>query len=280
MTRDMEIMSVGNELLIGKIVNTNAQWLAKRATTLGIEVKRITVMPDNVGETAVAIKETLRRKPQFFLITGGMGATFDDKTLETIANALGNKLEVNQEALQMVKQKYQEYATETGKPNTELTAAQTKMATLPENAKPIPNPVGTAPGVQINLKRTTLIAMPGVPREMVAIFDKTVEPLLRQASGGINFFEASLFVDGVMESVLAPLIDMAMRDNPKIYIKSHPQGEENKPHIEIHLSTTASNEQEAMEHMQESMTRLTELVTKSRGKVLSEKQIQRDNRKN
>ncbi len=273
MTRDMEIMSVGNELLIGKIVNTNAQWLAKRATALGINVKRITVMPDSVDETATAIKETLRRNPQFFLITGGLGPTFDDKTLETIAKALGRGLAVNQEARQMVKQKYREYAAATGKLNTELTDAQAKMATLPEKAKPIPNPVGTAPGVQINLEGTIVIAMPGVPREMVAIFDETVAPLLRQASDGIFFFEASLFVDDIMESVLAPLIDRAMRDNPTVYIKSHPQGEENKPHIEIHLSTTASNEQLAMEHLQKTMTRLTELIKKNGGKVLPEKQI-------
>ena len=280
MNRDLEIMSVGNELLIGKIVNTNAQWLAKHATSLGMTVKRITVMPDNVHETAAAIKEALKRKPQFFLITGGLGPTFDDKTLETVAKALDRKLEVNQEALEMVKQKYSEYAAKTGKQTTKLTEAQTKMAMLPENAQPIRNPVGTAPAVQIDLGETILIAIPGVPREMEAIFKETVEPLLKQASGGIVFFEASLYVDGIMESVLAPLIDVAMRDTPGIYIKSHPKGEENKPHMEIHFSTTTGNDQEAQEKLQKTMTQLTELIKRSKGKVFSEKQIQNGKHKN
>jgi nicotinamide-nucleotide amidase len=276
----MEIMSVGNELLIGKIANTNAQWLAKRATALGITVKRITVMPDNVVETARAIRETLKRKPQFFLTTGGLGPTFDDKTLETIAKALRCKLEINQEALQMVKQKYLEYAAKTGKQPLELTQAQVKMATIPEKAQPIRNPIGTAPAVRLTVEGTILIVLPGVPREMEAIFEETVAPLLKQASGGIGFFETSLYVDGIMESVLAPLIDVAMQDNPGIYIKSHPRSEENKPHMEIHFSTTADNEQEAQKKLQETVIQLSELITKSKGKVFSEKQVSNRNPKN
>lgn len=264
---------MGNELLIGKIANTNAQWLAKRATALGITVKRITVMPDNVNETARAIRETLKRKPQFFLTTGGLEPTFDDKTLETIAKALHHKLEINQEALQMVKQKYLEYAAKTGKQNFELTQAQVKMATIPENARPIHNPIGTAPAVLLDLGETILISLPGVPKEMEAIFEETVVSLLKQASGGASFFEASLYVDGIMESVLAPLIDRTMQDNPGIYIKSHPKGEEKAPHMEIHFSTTASNKQKAQEKLQKTMTQLSELITRSNGKVFSEKQV-------
>jgi nicotinamide-nucleotide amidase len=269
----MEIMSVGNELLIGKIANTNAQWMAKRATALGITVKRITVMPDNVVETVRAIGETLKRQPQFFLITGGLGPTFDDKTLEIIAKALHRKLEINPEAVQMVKEKYLEYAAKTGRKNAELTRAQVKMAIMPENAKPIHNPVGTAPAVRLDKEGTILIALPGVPREMEAIFEETVEPLLRQVSGGVGFFEDSIYIDGLMESVLAPLIDVAMQDNPGIYIKSHPRGEENKPHIEIHFSTTAGNKHEAQKKLREAITQLSELITKNGGKVFPEKQV-------
>ncbi len=280
MNRDMEIMSVGNELLIGKIANTNAQWMAKRATILGIAVKRITVMPDNVEETANAIREALKRKPQFFLITGGLGPTFDDKTLETIAKALRCKLEINQDALLIVKQKYLAYAAKTGKQNAELTPPQVKMATIPEKAQPIHNPIGAAPAVRLDIDGTILIALPGVPREMEAIFEETVEPLLKQASGGIGFFETSLYIGDIMESVLAPLIDLAMQANPGIYIKSHPRGEENKPHLEIHFSTTASNKQEAQEKLQKTMTQLSELIMKSKGKVFSEKQVLSRNPKN
>ena len=76
----MEIVCVGNELLIGKTLNTNAHWLARRATSLGIMVKRITVVADDVDEIAKVILEALKRKPRFIITTGGLGPTFDDKT--------------------------------------------------------------------------------------------------------------------------------------------------------------------------------------------------------
>ena len=271
MSPTMEILSIGNELLIGKIPNTNATWLCKQATALGINVKRVTVLPDNVDETAEAIRETLKRKPQFILTTGGLGPTFDDKTLETIAKALTRKLEVNPEALVMVKEKYLAYATKAGNKHVELTEARTKMATIPEGTKPIHNPVGTAPAVRVDLKGTVLIAMPGVPREMEAIFTETVAPILKEASGGAAFYEESLYVD-IMESALAPLIDVTMRDNPGIYVKSHPKAEENQPHIELHLSTTTANPEAAKEKLRRAAAQLADLITKNHGKIYPKEQ--------
>jgi molybdenum cofactor synthesis domain-containing protein len=110
MSVDIEIICVGNELLIGKIQNTNAYWLAKQATQLGANVKRTTVIQDLIDEIGKCIIEAIARKPQFIITTGGLGPTFDDKTLQGIANALNRKLEVNPKALEMVKQKCIEYA--------------------------------------------------------------------------------------------------------------------------------------------------------------------------
>lgn len=262
----MEILSIGNELLIGRVSNTNAQWLSKQATALGFSVKRITVLPDDIDETAESIRETLKRKPKFVLITGGLGPTFDDKTLETIAKALNRNLAVNEEALRMVKEKYLAYATKTGHQDVELKQARKKMATIPENATPIPNPVGTAPAVRIDVPGTILIALPGVPREMGAIFTETVVPLLREASGGAAFYEKSLYAD-IMESTLAPLIDAAMRDNQDVYVKSHPKAAENEPHIELHLSTTATNATEAKKRLRKAASQLADLIVKNNGKV-------------
>lgn len=78
---DVEIICVGNELLIGRILNTNAQWLAKRVTSLGATVKRILIVGGDDDEIASSIIDSLKRKPKFILITGGLGPTFDDKTL-------------------------------------------------------------------------------------------------------------------------------------------------------------------------------------------------------
>ena len=95
----VEIISVGNELLIGKIVNTNSYWIAKRVTTLGMKVRRITTVGDDVEEISNAIQEALQRRPRFIITTGGLGPTFDDKTLEGIARGLGRGLRVHEQAL-------------------------------------------------------------------------------------------------------------------------------------------------------------------------------------
>ena len=262
----MEIICVGNELLIGKTLNTNAQWLAKRATTLGIAVERITVVGDEVDKIATVIQEALRRKPKFIITTGGLGPTFDDKTLQGIAKALNRKLEVDEKALEMVKEKYDTYFKEGKIEKVELTPPRVKMATLPKGAEPLPNPVGTAPGVKLDVEGTSLIALPGVPREMEAIFEESVVPLLKKA-GKVMFFETSIYADGIMESTLAPLIDRVMHDNPYVYIKSHPKGEERKPHIEVHFSTTAKNSKTAKNRLGKAIIQLSELVQKNGGKI-------------
>jgi len=267
MTSEMEIICVGNELLIGKTLNTNSQWLSKQATTLGITVKRITVVADDVNEIANAVSEAISRKPQFMITTGGLGPTFDDKTLAGIAKALNRKLEINNEALKMVKEKYEAYAIEKGTETVELTPPRMKMATLPEKAEPIRNPVGTAPGVQIDLEETMLVVLPGVPLEMEAIFDAAIVPLFKQVSGGSGFYEKSIYVDGVMESSLAPLIDEVMQDNPGVYIKSHPKGRENMPHIEIHVSITARGAVQSEEKLQKVVVQLSGLIGRIGGEV-------------
>ena len=263
----MEIICVGNELLIGKTLNTNSQWLAKRATTLGITVKRITTVGDDVDEIASAVREALERKPRFIITTGGLGPTFDDKTLEGIAKALNRKLELNEKALKMVREKYEEYAKARKIDAFEMTPPRVKMARLPEGAEPLPNPVGTAPGVLIKTDGTDLIALPGVPSEMESIFDEYVAAMLRKEAGEVTFFETSIYADNIMESTLAPLIDITMHDNPYVYIKSHPRGAEKKPHIEIHLSTTAKDSKTAKDRIGKAIIQLSELIREKGGKV-------------
>ena len=200
--------------------------------------------------------------------TGGLGPTFDDKTLEGIAEALNRKLVVNAEALAMVREKYEAYAREKGTDAVELTQARVKMATLPENAEPVLNPVGTAPGVRVDVEQTRLFALPGVPSEMKAIFENLVVPLIKQASGGSGFYEESIFVEGVMESGLAPLIDRVMRDNAGVYVKSHPKGRESVPHIEVHFSVVADDSRMAGERLRRAVLQLSGLVGEVGGAVV------------
>ena len=263
----IEIISVGNELLIGKVLNTNASWMAKRATSLGTMVTRITVISDNISEISKAVLEAIKRKPRFIITTGGLGPTFDDMTLEAVAKALNQRLKVNEKALDMVRKKYEEYHKEGRMDSAELTAPRVKMATIPENAEPLHNPVGTAPGVILNLRGTSLIALPGVPSEMEAIFEESVVPLLKKEAGGIVFFEASVFADSIMESSLAPLLDKVMHDNAYVYIKSHPKSKENAPHIELHFSTTAKDSQTAKARIEKAIAQLSAFVEANAGKI-------------
>ncbi len=267
MKEQLEIICVGNELLIGKVLNTNGHWMAKRATSLGTTVGRMTIVGDDVDEIATSITEAIKRKPWLIITTGGLGPTFDDKTLEGVAKALDRELEINEDALKLVKEKYESYAKSRKEGDVELTQARVKMARLPKGAQPLRNPVGTAPGVTTEDKETVLIALPGVPSEMEAIFEDSIVPLLRRRAGDTSFFETSIFADDIMESTLAPLIDQTMHDNPQVYIKSHPKGEETTPHVELHLSMTAKDPRTARACLGKTIIQLSDLIEKNDGRV-------------
>jgi nicotinamide-nucleotide amidase len=271
MTLDLEIICIGNELLIGKVKDTNAHYLAKQATQLGANVKRITVIQDTIPEISNAVCETIARKPKFIITTGGLGPTFDDKTLQGIAKAFNRKLEVNSKALEMVKQKILEYSKKRQLPmEIELTPPRVKMATLPQKTEVVNNPVGTAPGVRVDMQGTILFALPGVPVEMEAIFNETIAPLIKQAVGSNIFCEKSIFADNIMESRLAPLIDKVMIDNKGVYVKSHPMRTENKPHVELHLTIMTLQEQKPSEKLCKAAKELANLIKADGGSVIVE----------
>ena len=168
----------------------------------------------------------------------------------------------------MIEKRYQQYLEEgLVKQRVELTSPRIKMATLPKGASPLPNPIGTAPGVSLKQNNVTIIALPGVPPEMEAIFDNSVVTLLKDVSGDVTFYETSISVTGTMESDIAPLIDTTMHDNPCVYIKSHPHGGEGVPHLELHFSTTAQNSNIAKKHVSRALLQITELIQAKGGKI-------------
>jgi nicotinamide-nucleotide amidase len=262
---NMEIISIGNELLIGKIQNTNMHWLAKQATELGVNVTRATVIPDIVDVVAKIIRETIKRKPQFIVTTGGLGPTFDDKTFEAIAKAIHQPLEVNPKALQFVKEKCEAYAKKHNLNKVELTPPRVKMATIPKGTQPINNPIGTAPGLQVNIDGVVLFVMPGVPPEMEAIFNESIAPMLKVAVGELKFYQKSLFANCITEAALAPLIDSVMIDNGGVYIKSHPMRLENKQHIELHM--TIITKENGQQKLDKAINQLSLLITANGGKT-------------
>ena len=102
----IEILCVGNELLSGITLNSNANWLAGQVASAGGIVKRVTVVRDDLGEISDAVKEILARKPDILVTTGGLGATYDDLTLEGVAMALGKKILPDERAVQMLRKSY------------------------------------------------------------------------------------------------------------------------------------------------------------------------------
>jgi molybdenum cofactor synthesis domain-containing protein len=263
MTCNVEIISIGNELLIGQIINTNAQWIAKYISSLGGNIQRITTVGDNIVEICSILQTTLQRDPTFIITTGGLGPTFDDKTLKAITLALNRPLEFNETALKMIKERYHHYMkikTEA----LELTPARLKMATLPKGAVPLPNPEGTAPGVMIEIDSSKIIALPGVPREMKAIFEESLLPMIKESIGPLFVHRRYLKVTGIIESEMAPLIDLTMHDNPDVYIKSHPKLHH---HLELHFATTSNSKKEIKNNVEKAINSMSNLIYEHGGTI-------------
>jgi nicotinamide-nucleotide amidase len=269
MTVDVEILCIGNELLIGKVLNTNAHWLAGQTTSLGANVRRITVIQDTVEEIVGTIKEVAARKPHFLITTGGLGPTFDDKTMQALAVALNQKFTVNPAALEMVKERCVAYFKKRGMPTeVEMTPPRVKMATLPENTEVVVNPIGTAPSIRAQIGGTVLFVLPGVPMEVEAIFTESIAPLIKQAGGSAVFCQKSIFAD-IGESRLAPLIDIVMADNVGVYIKSHPIRSEGNPHVELHLTITECAEHKPSKAVEKAARELAALIEANGGAIKS-----------
>ncbi len=268
MSVNIEVICIGNELLIGKIQNTNAHWLSQHVTKLGAKITRISVIQDLIPEIAQTVNEAIKRKPHLIITTGGLGPTFDDKTFQGIALALNRRLQVDQKALEMVKQKCVEYAKKSHYiSEIELTPPRVKMATFPDKTNPISNPIGTAPGLCVEVAGTVLFALPGVPMEMEAIFTESIVPVIKQKVGASIFCEQSIFVYDIMESCLAPIIDSTMADNRGVYIKSHQMRTVDKPCIELHLTILINKNQNPVEKLLKAAKMLACLIEENGGTV-------------
>ncbi len=224
------ILTIGNELLQGRIINTNASYLARKLSIGGHTVRAIITVGDTYDDIAKAIDLSIKYFGcNTIITTGGLGPTPDDITLEAIAKFLGLPLVVNEEALNEIRRKYGD---------APLTPERIKMAKMPKGAKPIPNPVGTAPGMflkhRIDNSEIIIVSLPGVPKEMERMFEAYVEPqLIRDRV----LIEGEIFIKHLMESELAPLIKDFMKKHSDVYIKSHPEGIETvEPKLRIYIS--------------------------------------------
>ncbi len=236
-----EILTIGNEILSGRTVNTNAAHIARRLTSLGFTVKRMTTVMDDLEEISKAFSEIFSRSPNLVVSTGGLGPTYDDKTAEGLAKAVGANLVYNEDALRQIKAKYE-------KLNLELTQERKKMALMPEGAIPVENDKGIAPGIYLQYKGIEILATPGVPREMEAVLETFVSRFLKQRPR-VAYFEDNVIVDGVMESAIAPYIAKLVKKYD-LYIKTHPKGYElSNPTLEIQIAGSSENPEEIKERI-------------------------------
>lgn len=194
------IISVGNELLKGDTVNTNASYMAKRLTQMGHEVKRILVIPDNVEEIADEIGKASRLF-DFVFVTGGLGATHDDVTTEGVAKALKRGLKVSKEVYDYLR----------SKSDNEL--AIRKISSVPEGAEIVWNDVGAAPAYIVE----NIAVMPGVPEEMKNTFEKLLSKFER-----LEYFEDIVRVDGYESRILEEL-NKVVGEFPDVEIGSYPK---------------------------------------------------------
>jgi molybdenum cofactor synthesis domain-containing protein len=252
-----EIISIGNELLIGHTLDTNSHWIANQLNSIGWVLQRVAQIPDSSDSIVSAIRESLRRKPFALITLGGLGPTHDDMTLANVARALRRPMELNRDALDLVEEHYHRLEAP-----PKLTKYRTKMATLPRGATPLTNPIGTAPGVLIRQSGTTIFCLPGVPSEMKAIFRTSVASFLR-SFGASRPSELQFRIAGIIESALAPILDNARRSYPGLYFKSHPRGRETgvRPLILLHIYSTepesAHEIMQAAEYILQRVSRLS-----------------------
>ena len=234
----VEMLAVGKELLIGRTLNTNAHWLGKRMARLGSMLKMVTTVDDDLNEISSALKGALKRSPEFLIVVGGLGPTPDDMTLEAIAAGLGLGLRQSGAALKLIREHYEKR----GLGPVELTPARRKMARIPVGAEPLLNLAGTAPGVRVIGGRTAIYCLPGVPVEMRDIFRRSVEPEIKKKTGKLHRKYLTLKLEGVYESVLAPIIGEELRLHPGSYIKSHPRGiREGVSRIELDIAVVGKD---------------------------------------
>lgn len=219
----VELISVGTEILMGNIVNTNAAYLAEKCTMLGYSVYYQTTVGDNEERLFDAIKTAMERA-ELVLLSGGLGPTMDDITKETVAKVCGLELIEDEKSKEHIKSYFAKRQIQN------ITDNNWKQALVPEGAKVVENPNGTAPGIIIETPKCKIILMPGPPNELIAMMEQKIIPYLEKLQNSV-FYTSMVKISGIGESyVESQLMDlMAEQTNPTIA----PYAKEGEVHIRV-----------------------------------------------
>jgi len=193
-----EIITIGDEILIGQVVDTNSAWLGTQLNLAGVTVKQITSVSDDKDHILEALS-LAEKRAGLIVITGGLGPTKDDITKHTLCEYFNSKLVVNKEVLDFVTNLF----TSRNRPLLEVNL---KQAEVPANCEVLPNRNGTAPGMWFNKAGKIFISLPGVPREMKGIFSDYALPKIKSFFELPFIYHRTILTQGIGESFLAEMI--------------------------------------------------------------------------
>ncbi|WP_243338097.1 competence/damage-inducible protein A [Anaeromyxobacter soli] len=203
MTLHVEILSTGDELLTGQVVDTNSAWLMDRLWDLGVMVRRKTLVGDDRADLDAAIRETTARA-DLVVMSGGMGPTEDDLTSERVAAVMGVPLELHEPSLRALEERFRRFGRA-------LTPNNEKQARFPRGAEVVPNRFGSAPGFAVRIGRAEVVCFPGVPLEFRGLADEWLLPRLAARLGEVPAGRV-LKLFGVPESHADDAMRPLMRD--------------------------------------------------------------------
>jgi molybdenum cofactor synthesis domain-containing protein len=245
----VEIFSIGTELLIGRIQDTNSYWLAQRVTELGGRMGRVTIVGDDRQTIIDELGAAVSRGAGTIITTGGLGPTPDDLTVECVAELLGVGTAVYEPALD-------DYMRRRQIPRDEISPALLRMATVPIGADVLLNPAGWAPCLRARLGETTFFLLPGPPSEMEAVFDRYVRDHFGE--GGGHSIARRVYVN-MWESEVAPYARQVMDAVPGTYIKGY-IALGNQQRLPLDVVVRGAEEADAQRNLEHAVTLLTELV--------------------
>lgn len=244
-----EIITIGDEILIGQVINTNSSWLAETMNLIGVHIVQITTISDS-REHILQSLEDAGKRAEIILITGGLGPTKDDITKETLCDFFNTKLEFNEEA-------YQNIINLFGKRGYKISELNRKQAEIPANCIPLNNKNGTAPGMWFEENGKIYVSMPGVPFEMKPMIEEQVVPKLRKKLKTDTIYHKTILTQGIGESWLSEKIS-AWEDNlpENIKLAYLPQ----PGIVRLRLSASGKNKTEIQNQVDEEIKKLHEII--------------------
>lgn len=234
----VEIISIGDELLIGQTINTNASWIGEQLLNIGIHVDWVTTVGDSKERLTQAV-QIAESRCDVVLITGGLGPTHDDVTKKVVTDYFNGTLVMNAQVLEMVKERFAKRGYKMAKVNED-------QALVPDNAEVMLNELGTAPGMIFRKNGKSFYVMPGVPREMKGLMNTYILPQLEEQLNGQAIRVRILMTTGVPESTLYERLDNLneIEENAQLAFLPNLYG------VKLRLMAKASSGQEADKKIQ------------------------------